>query len=418
MDSYIIIITLIGVAALGMAWMPLITRITHISYTIFYVLLGALAYRLIPDLPDPMPQNNPEYALHLSEIIVVVSLMGSGLKIDQPFSIKGWAVPFRLILITMVLTMGMVTLAGYAVLGFTVAGALLLGAALAPTDPVLAADVQVGPPNEGVKDNTRFSLTAEAGMNDGMAFPFVYLALSLVMIPESGLPELGWHWFLFDLLYRIAAGAGVGFLTGRLLGWAVFKLPEKKDYMKTRDGFVAVAATLLVYGITEMIHGYGFIAVFVTAVTMRNFERQHTYHRKLHAFTDQIERILLAVILILFGGALASGILDRLTWTLGLFALAFVFLIRPACAYLALLGTPLHRKERLVISFFGIRGVGSVFYLAFAFDSAQFREQDTFWSVAAFIILVSVVLHGSTAVLAMRKIREEFSEEVEIREKE
>ncbi len=418
MDSYIIIMTLIGVAALGMAWMPLITRKTRISYTIFYVLLGVLAYRFIPGLPDPLPQHNPEYALHLSEIIVLVSLMGSGLKIDQPFSLKGWAVPFRLILITMILTIGMVTVAGYAVLGFTLAGALLLGASLAPTDPVLAADVQVGPPNEGVKDNTRFSLTAEAGMNDGMAFPFVYLALSMVMVPESGRPDLGWHWFLFDLLYRIGAGAGGGFLIGRLLGWAVFTLPEKKESMKTRDGFVALAATLLVYGLAEMIHGYGFIAVFVTALTMRNFEREHTYHRKLHAFTDQIERILLGIILILFGGALSSGILAELTWPLGLFALAFVFLIRPVCAYLALLGTPLHRKERFVISFFGIRGVGSIFYLAFAFDTAQFREQDTFWSVAAFIILVSVLLHGSTAVLTMRKIQEEFSEEVEVREKD
>jgi sodium/hydrogen antiporter len=418
MDSYIIIITLIGLAALGMAWMPLITQKTHISYAVIYVLLGVLAYRLIPELPDPMPQNNPKYAIHLSEIIILISLMGTGLKIDQPFSFKSWNVPFRLILITMVLTIGMVAAIGVSVFHFGIGAAILLGAALAPTDPVLASDVQVGPPLEPVKDNTRFSLTAEAGLNDGMAFPFVYLGLAFLLVPGSGESEFGWNWFLFDFLYRIAAGVGTGYLIGRLLGWAVFKVPETKDFMKTRDGFVAVAATLLVYGLTELVHGYGFIAVFVTAVTIRNYEIHHKYHRKLHSFTDEIERILVAVILMLFGGTLVRGILDHLTWPLAVFGLAFVFLIRPVSAYFALLKTPLHLKERLVISFFGIRGVGSVFYLSFAFNKANFPQQDIFWSVTAFIILVSIVLHGSTAVFTMRKMKEEFSEEVEVKVKE
>ena len=418
MDTYIIIITLIGFAALGMAWMPLITQKTHISYTIIYVLAGVLVYRFVPGLPDPIPQNNPNYTLHLSEMMVLVSLMGSGLKIDQPFNFRGWTIPFRLILVTMILTIGVVTAIGSVVFNFSLAAALLLGAALAPTDPVLAADVQVGPPLEPIKDNTRFALTAEAGMNDGMAFPFVYLALSLLIVPASGNVQPEWHWFLYDVLYRIGAGAGIGFLVGRMLGWAVFKLPAKKDFMKTRDGLVAIAATLLVYGLAEMVHGYGFIAVFVAALTIRNFELHHEYHRKLHSFTDEIERILLAVILILFGGALSRGILDHLTWPLALFGLAFVFLVRPVCAWIALIGTRLHVKERLVISFFGIRGVGSIFYLSFAFGSARFREEAAFWSVTAFIILVSVVLHGSTAVLTMRRIREEFAEEVEIPKKE
>ena len=418
MDPYIIVITLIGLAALGMAWMPLITQKTHISYSIIYVLLGVVAYWLIPDLPDPLPQHNPEIALHLSEIMVLISLMGTGLKIDQPFSFRSWGLPFRLIFVTMTLTIGLVAAIGVSMFGFGLAASILLGAALAPTDPVLASDVQVGPPLERTKNNVKFSLTAEAGMNDGMAFPFVYLAIALIAATQGGTAFSGWHWFFYDFLYRILAGAGVGFLLGRILAWAVFALPEKGPNLKIRDGFVAISATLLVYGLTELIHGYGFIAVFVTAITMRNYELHHKYHRKLHSFTDQIERILIAMVLILFGGALVRGILNDLTWALAGFGLAFVFLIRPVCAYLSLINTSLHIKEKLVISFFGIRGVGSIFYLAFGFNAFNFPHQEVFWSVIAFIILVSIILHGSTAALTMEKIQEEFSEEVEIEEKE
>ncbi|HEY0899060.1 MAG TPA: cation:proton antiporter, partial [Sphingobacteriaceae bacterium] len=194
MDPYIIVITLIGLAALGMAWMPLITQKTHISYSIVYVLLGVVAYWLIPVLPDPLPQHNPKIALHLSEIMVLISLMGTGLKIDQPFSFRSWGLPFRLIFVTMTLTIGLVAGIGVSMFGFGLAASILLGAALAPTDPVLASDVQVGPPLERTKNNVKFSLTAEAGMNDGMAFPFVYLAIALITSSQAGTAFSGWHW--------------------------------------------------------------------------------------------------------------------------------------------------------------------------------------------------------------------------------
>lgn len=417
MDPYIIVITLIGLAALGMAWMPLITRKTHISYSIIYVLLGVGAYLLFPSLPDPLPQNNPGIALHLSEIMVLVSLMGTGLKIDQPFSFRSWGLPFRLIIITMMLTIGLVAGIGMWVFEVGLAAAILLGAALAPTDPVLASDVQVGPPLERTRNNVKFSLTAEAGMNDGMAFPFVYLALGLAASTQGDLFS-SWNWLFYDFIYRILAGAGVGYLIGKILAWAVFALPERGPNLKIGDGFVAISATLLVYGLTELIQGYGFIAVFVTAITMRNFELHHKYHRKLHSFTDQIERILIAVVLMLFGGALVRGILQELNWALAGFGLGFIFLIRPVCAYLSLINSNLHFKEKLVISFFGIRGVGSIFYLAFGFNEFDFEHQEMFWSLVAFIILGSIVLHGSTAALTMERIQEEFSEEVEIEEKE
>jgi NhaP-type Na+/H+ or K+/H+ antiporter len=420
MDSYIISITLIGIAALGMAWMPSITERTRISYSIIYVLFGIAVYGLLPQLDKPHPLRHELSALHLTELVVIISLMGTGLKIDQPFSFKSWAVPFRLITFTMIICIAAVAWLAHRFLGFDWASSLLLGAVLAPTDPVLASDVQVGPPLEKSKDNVRFSLTAEAGMNDGMAFPFTWLAIIVAAfgVSTSSSAESLTLWFTRDVLYRLVAGVACGVGIGRLLAHLVFYLPEKKNFIVIRDGFVAVSATLLVYGLTEMIKGYGFIAVFVTAITLRNYELGHHYHRKLHDFTDQIERILLAIVLILFGGSIVGGILKPLTWPMVIFAIAFVLAVRPLAGLLGLIGTKdLHIKEKLGISFFGIRGMGSFFYLAFAFEQTEFPLARQLWAIVAFIVLLSLVLHGLTASTTMKKLESQFTQPHEIEEK-
>lgn len=417
MDSYIITITLIGIAALGMAWMPSITERTHISYAIIYVLFGIAVYELLDHLPKPNPILNDKEALHLTELVVIISLMGTGLKIDQPFSFKTWAVPFRLITFTMILCIGTVAWIAHRFLGYDIASSLLLGAVLAPTDPVLASDVQVGPPLEKSKDNVRFSLTAEAGMNDGMAFPFTWLAIIVAAIGIGGSTENLGLWFARDVLYRLAAGVACGVGIGLFLARLVFYLPEKKNFVVIRDGFVAVSATLLVYGLTEMVKGYGFIAVFVTAITLRNYELGHNYHRKLHDFTDQIERILLAIVLILFGGSIVGGILKPLTWPMVVFSFVFVLVVRPLAGMLGLIGTRhLHLKEKLGISFFGIRGMGSFFYLAFAFKQTHFPLVHQLWAIVAFIVLLSLVFHGLTASKTMKKLENQFTQPQEIKE--
>ncbi|WP_226999101.1 cation:proton antiporter [Flavisolibacter tropicus] len=416
-DSYIISITLIGIAALGMAWMPSITERTQISYSIIYVLFGIALYELVDHLPKPNPILHDKEALHLTELVVIISLMGTGLKIDQPFSLKSWAVPFRLITFTMIVCIAAVTWVAHWLLGFDLASSLLLGAVLAPTDPVLASDVQVGPPLEKSKDNVRFSLTAEAGMNDGMAFPFTWLAIIVAAIGIGGSSENLVLWFTRDVLYRLAAGVACGVGIGLLLARLVFYLPEKRNFVVIRDGFVAVSATLLVYGLTEMVKGYGFIAVFVTAITLRNYELGHNYHRKLHDFTDQIERILLAIVLILFGGSIVGGILKPLTLPMVVFSFGFVLLIRPVAGLLGLIGTRhLHLKEKLGISFFGIRGMGSFFYLAFAFEKTRFPLMHQLWAIVAFIVLLSLVLHGLTASKTMKKLESQFNQPLHIKE--
>lgn len=376
------------------------------------MLLGMLLYSLFGSyLPEANPIKNQDATLHLTELVVIVSIMGTGLKIDQPFSVKTWKVPFRLITITMLLCIGLMFLLGRYVIGFNIHSAILLGAVLAPTDPVLASDVQVGPPMEKNKDNVRFSLTAEAGMNDGVAFPFTWLAILIAMMTVNKNFSLG-NWLAYDLGYRIIAGVGSGYLMGRFLALLVFYLPRKKNFIVVTDGFVGIAATLMVYGLTELIHGYGFIAVFVTAITLRNSQLNHELHTHLHDFTDQVERILVAIVLILFGGSLVSGILDFLTWPMVGVALVFILLVRPVSGMLGLIGTGLHIKEKLAISFFGIRGMGSFFYLAFALKQYFFFYEKELWSIISFIVLISVIIHGFTASRVMTNIQQEFSEEV------
>ncbi|MGB5928416.1 MAG: sodium:proton antiporter [Cyclobacteriaceae bacterium] len=403
MDEYFVSMAVVGFAAMSMAWVPTLTKKLNISYSIVYLLFGAIVYYFIDELPWPNPFVKDTETLHLTELVVIVALMGTGLKIDRPCSLKKWRAPIRMMSIAMLLCIAGITAIAYFVLGWDLASACLLGAVLAPTDPVLAGDVQVQGPNEGAQDYVRFTLTGEAGMNDGMAFPFTWLAIALAATAGG---EAGWfvQWFSYDLLFRVAMGIIVGLLGGRLVVWLFFRLPEKFNVLHVRDGLVAISCTLLVYGLSELVHGYGFIAVFVSALTIRNYEMDHEYHEKLHAFTDQIERILLAILLVLFGGSLVGGILGDLTWPMALSGLVFLLIIRPVSGYLALSGLSMPSRYKAAIGFYGIKGIGSFFYLAFALEKADFAQAGAVWSLTAFVVLVSIVIHGFTAPSVLKRI--------------
>lgn len=399
MDNYIIVLAILGAAALVMAWSPAITRKLKVSYSVLYVVAGFLLYAFTDSLPEPNPTKEANITLRLTELVVIVSLMGTGLKIDERFSFRDWAIPLRLVSLTMLLSIIITTLISYLWLGFSLPSAILLGAALAPTDPVLASDVQVGPPLEKSRSTVRFALTAEGGLNDSMAFPFTWLAIAFALSSVS--TETISAWFFKDLLLRIGVGLLIGWVLGRALAYIIFQLPKKSKLETPTDGFVAVSSTLLVYGVTELFHGYGFLAVFVSAVTLRNFEFGHRYHKKLHSFSDQIERILVAIVLILFGGSLAHGILSELNWKIVVFAVASILLIRPLCAFLSVLPSKISKTEKATISFFGIKGVGSLFYVAFALNEADFDNTSEIWCAVSFIVLCSIVIHGFSATKTM-----------------
>lgn len=401
--DYVLILTFAGLAAFLMVWMPKLSQYTGISYSVFYVLFGGLIYLLFPQhLPNPIPGDNLDFTIHLSELIVIISLMGTGLKIDQKFSFKNWSSPLKLVFITMLLCISAVFLLGYYILGLSLASAVLLGAVLAPTDPVLASDVQVGPPNEKHTSKTKFILTAEAGINDGVAFPFSWLAV-VIGFSMSGQDVSFFKWFTYDVIYRIGVGILIGYLAGKTLGYIVFDAAKKYQFLKTSDGLLAVAATLLVYGGTELISGYGFISVFVCAVTFRHYEKKHEYHDELHSFTDQIERLLLCILLILLGGSVVMGSLENITWqTIG-FSLVFLLIVRPLFGWIALRKSTLNFRDKLVVGFFGIRGMGSVFYLSFALSEFDFENENELWTLVLFTILLSIAIHGFTASAAMKK---------------
>jgi sodium/hydrogen antiporter len=417
MDPYVVVLAGFGAVVLLTAWLPMLLKELPLSLPIFCVALGAGLFS-IPQIPGvaPHPQDHLAITERLTEFVVLVALMGAGLKLDRPLAWASCALTWRLLGIAMPLTIALLAVLAHVLLGFGAATAILLAAALAPTDPVLASDVQVGPPGEGLEDEVRFTLTSEAGLNDGLAFPFVNLAIALALASQTGEPWL-LDWLSVDVVWKLAVGIGIGWLVGRILGWLVFRLPNRAKLSRTGDGFVALGITCLAYGLTEMAHGYGFLAVFVAAVGLRSVERNHEYHEKLHEFVEQLERLLMMVLLVIFGGAIAEGgLLRALTLEAIVFAVIAIFLVRPVSGWISLIGRDQRTDEKAVISFFGIRGLGSAYYLAYALDHAQFEQPNLLWSTTGLIVLISIVLHGTTVTPVMRYLdrqREQRDETVD-----
>ena len=291
MDSYAFFLVAFGSVVLLTAWVPMLLKKRPISLPMICIAIGfVVAVSPLHPLIDLNPLENLYLTQRLTEFVLVVALMGAGLKLDRPLSWRGWESSWRLIGIAMPLTIVGIAFAGWMVLGLSIPASLLLGAALAPTDPVLASDVQVGPPQSGQEDEVRFALTSEAGLNDGAAFPFVFLAIAIALSQVSAEPVFA-KWFLIDVLWKVCAGVGIGWLGGKVMGHLTFRLPDRFKLSETQDGFVALGITCLAYGSTELLHGYGFLAVFMAAVAFRSVERRHSYHKNLHDFSEQIERL-------------------------------------------------------------------------------------------------------------------------------
>lgn len=402
--DYPLIAFILGLAFLAAAILPPLIRPLPISLPIIYVLLGMLLPMLWPNSPRADPLVQGELTERLAELAVLVSLMGAGLKLERRIGIKRWLITWRLLLITMPLCILALALGGYYAMGLTLGGAVILGAVLAPTDPVLASSVQVGPPGKATESNTRFALTSEAGLNDGLAFPFVNLG---ILLAAASITAADWtHWVVIDVVWKIVAGVGMGVIVGRLLAWLVFKFTKPNDII---DGFVALAITLIAYGCAELIHGYGFLAVFAAALVFRTQERDHELHHTLHSFVDQIERLLMAGLLMFFGASITHGLFDALTWPSVAVAVAFIFIVRPLAGLIGLIGQPLKPFQRLAVAGLGIRGIGTFYYLAHALNQSELLDENarSLWATAGLIVLISIVVHGTTAEHAMRQVTAE-----------
>ena len=412
MDSYILTLAFVGAAILGAAVLPLLLAGRPLSFPIVYVALGMAVFALPLRLPTADPLAEGDVVERMTELAVIVSLMGAGLKIDRTIGWASWRTTRRLLVLAMPLTIAGVAILGWWAAGLAPAAALLLGAVLAPTDPVLAADVQVGPPGGEAEDEVRFGLTSEAGLNDGLAFPFTNAAIAMAAAGSAGVGSWLGGWVLDDVLLKLGIGLTVGLAGGRAVGAVLFRLPTTRRIAESTEGFVSLATTLLVYGVAELCHGYGFVAVFVAAYVLRHHERDHEYHEVLHASSESIERLVSAALLVLLGGAVVDGALAPLTLRGAALGLAVVLLVRPIAGWLALLRTTMPQSERWALAFFGIRGIGSVYYLAQALNEAEFADADQLWAIVAFVILVSVLVHGVSAAPLMKRVdarREEAS---------
>ncbi len=410
--DYFVILAVLGVAVLGAAVLPGPLHRLPLSVPMIAVATGMVLFALPLGLEGPRPGADDDFAERLTELVVIVSLTGAGLKLTRRVGWRSWMTTWRLLAITMPLTVALIAVLGASVLGLPLAAAVLLGAVIAPTDPVLASEVQLpGPrtaPPEGDEssgepehdsdsdhdddDPVRFALTSEAGLNDGLAFPITNLAIAIAV---GGNWFVGW--IVDDVIIKLSVGLVAGYVLGRVIARLTFRRDATVAFARSGEELVAFGITLAVYGITELLHGYGFLAVFVAAVVLRQREPSHGYHATLNNFADALEQIASLLFLLLLGGAAVDGALKALTVPGVLVALAIVLIVRPLTGWIGLIGQPLPASTKWTIAFFGIRGMGTIYYLAHAVNEEFFPAARQVWAVAVLTILISIVVHGMTA---------------------
>ena len=409
LSSYHFVLTAIGIVVILAYWLPRFLSNREPAAPGLLMLFGAVAFWFLPDIRARMdPRDFPVPWELVSEMVVIIALFGAGLRIDNLSSWTRWSPTARLLAVAMPLTIVAVALLGVTVAGMTIAGAILLGAVLSPTDPVLAGDVQVGPPLEGGEHPVRFALTTEAGLNDGLAFPFVYLGL-IVAAQGFAPAEWGIEWLARDVVYRIGVGTVMGIALGWLLGKVIFRFPSNAVLAESRASVIVIPGIFAVYGLTELVEGYGFISVVVAGTVLRRIERDHEFHRDLHDFSETIEHALTALVLVALGAVLPL-LLFSIDWAHVLIVLALIFVIRPLAGWLSLVGTDLTRRERLAVAAYGVRGIGSIYYLGYAAAQIEFVNEGQLWGMVGIAILLSTMLHGFTAGYVIEQVEVERQE--------
>lgn len=391
MNLYILSLLIVGLVlltvTLGSGW---IKRLP-VSYALIYlgvgIFLGPYGIDFLTDRPSS------EFIERLTELVVIVSVFGCGLKMNRPMTLAAWQLPARLIGFLMPLSIVAIATAAHFLLQFDWGAAILLGAILAPTDPVLASEIQLTHSND--QDNFRFGITSEGGLNDSLAFPFVYFGLKAIDNPQwdSWLRE----WLLVDVIWAIGAGIAMGYIVARAILWIDLQVQKSQPSEDLMQDIVALSTILLTYSLTELVNGYGFLAVFVAGLTLQKSCTQHRKENQLH-FVEQVEKLLEVITILLLGSLLRFSELSlHLTDALVMTGI-LLLLVRPLGAQLSLLGSPLAKPTRWLTGWFGIRGLGSLYYLTYAtgkgLEGAMAERMA--WIVYT-IVVVSIFLHGITA---------------------
>ena len=355
----------------------------------------------------------------VAEVAVLISLFSVGLKLGLPFSCHHWRLPLRLAFVSMTLVVCLIALVGFFLLGMSIGAAILLGGILAPTDPVLASDVQVEEASD--RDRLRFSLSGEGGFNDGAAFPFVMLGLGLLGMHELG--AWGWRWLAVDVAWALVGGLFIGGLLGTMIGRLVIYLRTQHQEAVGLDEFLALGLVALAFGVAQLASTYGFLAVFAAGLALQR-AKDHSGWQKVpnegtvglqgreahlavatdpdlagpylmqavRGFNEQLERIAELVIVLAVGAMLAYVHVDLETIV---FLVLLFFVLRPVSVWLGLLGAQVSGDQRLLIAWFGIRGIGSIYYLMFALNhglTGPLADQAINLTLSA--VAASIIVHG------------------------
>jgi sodium/hydrogen antiporter len=413
---------IIGLLLIFLALSGTVLARLPLSTAMLYLGVGALVSPWGLDLMQVDIHRHTVLLEHLTEVIVLVSLFTAGLKLSPGLKDRSWALPLRLALLSMALMVLVIAAVAYVFLGLPLGACILLGGILAPTDPVLASDVQVNRP--GDRDRLRFALTGEGGLNDGTAMPFVLLGLGLLGLHDVG--DFGWRWLLVDGVWSSLSGVGTGTLLGLAIGKLVLYLRREHQEAVGLDDFLAMGLIALSYGTALLLHGNGFLAVFAAGVALRRLEQAqgggrdsqraverasarpeqsileaiavHPDHapafmaQAVLGFNEQVERIGELAVVITIGALLWSAPWHDAVWW---FVPVLLLVLRPLAVALGLLRSPSSSAQRWLIGWFGIRGVGSLFYLTFAINHGVSGPlADKLTAVALSVVVASIVLHG------------------------
>ncbi len=401
---YLVLGVILMLMALSSSYFGKLPVTTSIIYFLFGILIGPYGLYIVEaDLI-----RDAAFFERVTEIVVLISLFVAGLKLRLPFNRLFWSPTLRLATISMAVTVGLITVFGYYFLKLPIGVSVLIGAILAPTDPVLASGVQVKHPED--RDKLRFSLTGEAGLNDGTAFPFVMLGLALMGLHEIG--DSGIKWFVKDGLWATFAGLAVGWALGHLVSRLVIYLRKKNEETVILDDFLAIGLIALSYGCAHIIGSYGFLAVFAAGLSMRKIGKETkeeglpssvsenaTMAKGVRSFTEQLERVGEVVSVVLLGTMFQMKFFE--TWDL-LIIPALFLLIRPISVFVGLVGMPMGTLRRPLIAWFGIRGIGSIYYLTYAFTHGFSGELAQRVAIIVYCTVVaSIFIHGISGLPIM-----------------
>lgn len=353
----------------------------------------------------------------LTEVAVLVSLFSAGVKMPVPITRKRWAPAIRLAWVSMSINVGLVAAFSYYALGLPIGAGVLLGAILAPTDPVLATDVQLRHPDD--RDQLRFTLTCEAGMNDGSAFPFVMLGLGLLGAHELG--QFWWRWALVDVLWATFAAIGIGALGGMALGRLGWMLRGQDPKHEVLDDLVGLGLIAVVYGVAVVFKAWGFLAVFFAGVALRQTElvlsgahkdKQGllvsesaepkaegtdvplTVSGESLVFKEHLERLSELTLVLLLGGMVS---LQDWNWQTVSTALFLFLVARPLSVFLGLLGSDSSLRVRSIMGWFGVRGIGSIYYLMYAINHGLPKKlAGDLIEITIVVVMLSIIVHGTS----------------------